>query len=89
MKRTTISLPDDLAVVVAREAKRRDMSVSEWMREAATKNLEPNGGQKHRFSFIGIANSGATDVAENFEEYLDQAWADDIAADRDDGPRDR
>jgi hypothetical protein len=74
MKRTTISLPDDLAVVVAREAKRRDMSVSEWMREAATKNLEPNGGQQHRFSFIGIGDSGRTDISANHDEYLAKLW---------------
>ena len=46
MKRTTVSLPDELASAVAREAERRRTSVSEVTREALLAHLgiDPDGG---------------------------------------------
>jgi hypothetical protein len=39
MKRTTVSLPDDLAAALAREARRHDRSASEITRDALAKHL--------------------------------------------------
>lgn len=74
MKRTTISLPDDLAQEVAREAQRRRVSLSEVAREALSEHL-------HRptatgLPFIGIGRSGKHDTARRAEEILEREWGD-------------
>jgi metal-responsive CopG/Arc/MetJ family transcriptional regulator len=82
MRRTTISLPDDLAVAVEREARRRRVSVSEIARRALAEHVGLADGQPRRLGFIGIARSGYHDTAERMEEILAREWADDIDRDR-------
>jgi Arc/MetJ-type ribon-helix-helix transcriptional regulator len=74
MKRTTISLPDDLAQDVAREAQRRRVSLSEVARDALREHLDrpAQGG----LSFIGIGRSGQSDTARRAEEILAREWSD-------------
>ena len=73
MKRTTISLPDDLALELERQARRREMSASEVVREALRKYLGPEDGQRRRrISFAGVGDSGRTDIARNLEDYLER-----------------
>jgi predicted transcriptional regulator len=81
MKRTTISLPDDLAKMAAREAERRRISVSELAREALADHLGVNG-ERREIPFANLGSSGRGDIASRHEEYLAQTWADDIARDR-------
>jgi hypothetical protein len=74
VKRTTISLPDDLALAVEREARRRRVSVSEVARQALSEHLGLTDGRPRRLGFIGIARSGYHDTAERIEELLAEEW---------------
>lgn len=69
MRRTTISLPDDVAAHLEREARRRRVPVSQFVREALEVYLARPQASPHRYSLIGLFASGETDVAENFEQY--------------------
>lgn len=69
MKRTTITLPDDVAVVLEREARRRGLSSSEVAREALREHLGLSERPK-RLPFVGLGRSGRMTTAENFEEEL-------------------
>jgi hypothetical protein len=80
MKRTTISLPDDLAAAAEREAERRRISMSELVRQALADRLGMNG-QAREVPFAGIGDSGRTDVSERIEEILDEEYADHILED--------
>jgi predicted transcriptional regulator len=74
MKRTTISLPDDLAQDVAREAQRRRVSLSEVAREALSEHLHRPASVG--LPFIGIGRSGTHDTARRAEEILAREWGD-------------
>ena len=79
MKRTTISLPEDLAWRLDREAKRRETSVSEVVREVLAERFDMVPGKPRKLGFVGIVKSGdKTDVASRFKEVLAETWADDI-----------
>jgi Arc/MetJ-type ribon-helix-helix transcriptional regulator len=82
MKRTTISLPDDLAVAVEREARRRRVSISEVARQALAEHLGRDGSTRRRLPFAAVGRSGSGDAARDMEEILAREWADHIAGDR-------
>jgi predicted transcriptional regulator len=79
MKRTTLSLPDDLAVALDREARRQHTSVSAIARTALKKHLglEPAGPRELPFAAVG--RSGRRSTARDIEKLLETEW--------DDGPR--
>jgi Arc/MetJ-type ribon-helix-helix transcriptional regulator len=80
MKRTTISLPDELAACVEREAARRRTSVSEVVRRALQDYLGLN--RLREVPFAGIWDSGGVGPhAADLEDWLAEHWADDIARD--------
>ena len=79
MKRITVSLPDDLASIVQRDARRRHTSVSEVMREAITGHFKLD--QPRELPFANLYRSGHTDTAARTEEILAAEWADAIRAD--------
>jgi metal-responsive CopG/Arc/MetJ family transcriptional regulator len=81
MKRTTISLPDDLAQSLQREARRRDVSASEVTREALQTHLGLEPGHRRKLSFAALGRSGHASTARDMEELLEHEWNDD--------PRDR
>jgi hypothetical protein len=74
MKRATISMPEDLALDVEREAHTRRISVSEVAREALREHLDrrAEGG----LPFIGIGGSGERETARRAEEILTREWGD-------------
>jgi Arc/MetJ-type ribon-helix-helix transcriptional regulator len=74
MKRITISLPDELAVLVEREARRRRMSVSEVARRALAEHLGLADGARRRLPFAALGRSGHTDTADRMEEILAEEW---------------
>jgi Ribbon-helix-helix protein, copG family len=74
MKRATISLPDDLAQDMAREAERRRVSVSEVARDALREHL--HAPARGSLPFIGIGRSGRRDTARRAEEILAREWGD-------------
>ncbi len=72
MKRTTISLPDDLAAALEREARRRGVGVSQVAREAIEARLSRG---KHRdLPFIALGRSGHHSTARDIEAILDAEW---------------
>ena len=77
MKRTTISLPDDLAQTLSREARRRDVSASELTREALQAHLGLTPGQTRKLPFAAVGHSGHTNTAREMERLLEHEWDDD------------
>ncbi len=82
MKRTTISLPDELATAVQREARRRRLSVSEVTRQALAEHLGLDGRKRRALPFVALGRSSEPNVARDAEEILAREWADQIARDR-------
>jgi Arc/MetJ-type ribon-helix-helix transcriptional regulator len=80
MKRTTISLPDELAATVEREARRRRSSVSEIVRTALAAHFHLD--QPRRLPFESLGSSGHRHTARDAEEILAREWADAIDRDR-------
>lgn len=76
MKRITISLPDDLAAELEREAHRERKSVSEIVRKAieSRKRLLPIVDGKRVVPFAGLGRSGRTDLSERVDEILAEDW---------------
>jgi hypothetical protein len=74
MKRTTISLPDDMAKALDREARRRGTSVSAIAREALADRLHLRAGEARELPFVGLGRSGARDTARRAEEILAEEW---------------
>jgi predicted transcriptional regulator len=77
MKRTTISLPDELAAALAREARRRRTSVSEIAREAIEARLSPTSSGRRRLPFASLGRSGRTNTARDIEDLIQSEWATD------------
>ncbi|WP_063044196.1 ribbon-helix-helix domain-containing protein [Nocardia pseudovaccinii] len=73
MKRTTVKLPDDLDDRVRQEAARREMTISDWTREAMEAHL-PGGGEPRRFGAAAAGRSGRSDISERIEEILRGEW---------------
>lgn len=76
MKRITISLPDELAARVEREARRDRASISEVVRRSLTAQFGPpsQDGKRH-VPFAGLFASGHTDTAERHDEILAEIYA--------------
>ena len=75
MRRTTISLPEELAAALGREARRRAMPASAIAREALTAYLGIGGPDDQReLSFAALDRSGHSDTAREMEELLKQEW---------------
>ena len=83
MKRTTVSLPDDLAWRLEREARQRETSVSEVVRELLAERFDMVPGRPRRIGFAGIVRSGETGLAERLDEILAAEWPAAIEQDRD------
>jgi Arc/MetJ-type ribon-helix-helix transcriptional regulator len=80
MRRTTISLPDDLATALEREAHRRRTSVSSVVREALTAQFAPK--QPRRLTFAAVGRSSMRSTAADSEHILAHEWANAIDRDR-------
>lgn len=81
MRRTTISLPADLADALEREARRRDRSASAIARDALAAHLGLARAEPRKLPFAAIGRSGQHDTARAMEELLEREW-DDPARDR-------
>lgn len=82
MKRTTISLPDELAVLAEREASRRGVSVSEVARRALAEHLGLGGAAPRRLPFANLGSSGHRHTARNLEDILADEWGGGTVRDR-------
>ncbi len=74
MKRTTISLPDDLDQALGREAHRRHASASEVTREALQAHLGLQSGRPRLLPFAAVGRSGHTSTARDIEQQLEREW---------------
>ena len=75
MRRTTISLPDELADALDREARRRAMPASAIARDALSAYLGIGGADDQReLPFAALGRSGHSDTAGNMEALLEQEW---------------
>lgn len=75
MRRTTISLPDELAAALQREARRRSMPASAIARDALTAYLGIGGPDDHReLPFAALGRSGHADTAREMEALLEHEW---------------
>jgi ribbon-helix-helix CopG family protein len=74
MKRTTISLPDDLAAALEREARRLRVPVSQLAREGLQMRLGRRPGAVRELPFAALGRSGHTTTARDAEEILAADW---------------
>jgi hypothetical protein len=74
VKRTTISLPDELGRALEREARRRSTSISDLSRRAIGAYLGVDGEEPRRLPFVAVGRSGEGHVARDAEEILDREW---------------
>jgi hypothetical protein len=77
MRRITISLPDDLAAALEREAHRRRKPVSHIAREAIGAQLGRPPSGRRKLPFASLGRSGHHSTARDLEEILAAEWADD------------
>ncbi|MGP0100242.1 MAG: ribbon-helix-helix domain-containing protein [Solirubrobacteraceae bacterium] len=76
MRRTTISLPDELAQALDREARRRHSSASEVTRAALAQHLGLTQDQPRELPFADLGRSGHRTTARDMEQLLEQEWND-------------
>ena len=75
MKRTTITLPDDLAAALEREAHRRRISISQVACEAIAARLGM-ADEKREVPFAALGASGHRTTAQDIEGILAADWTD-------------
>lgn len=73
MKRTTITLPDDLSTLLEREAQRVGTSASEIARRALAAYLGQTGDTRV-LPFAALGRSGHRNTARDFEQILADEW---------------
>jgi metal-responsive CopG/Arc/MetJ family transcriptional regulator len=74
MKRTTISIPEDLSVHLEREARRHGTSVSNIVRQALTAHFGLTGEEPRRLPFAALGHSGHRHTARDVEDILADEW---------------
>jgi predicted transcriptional regulator len=77
MRRTTISIPDDLAAALKREARRRRIPVSQVAREVLEARLGRTASGRRTLPFAALGRSGHHSTARDLEEILEVEWAHD------------
>jgi len=82
MKRATITLPDDLAELVDREAARRQTSFSEVVRQFILQGFSGKNEKPREIPWAGLFNDPDMIPAERLDEELAAHWADDLDRDR-------
>jgi hypothetical protein len=82
MKRATITLPEDLAELVDREAVRRQTSFSEVVRQFIVQGLSGSEEKPREIPWAGLFHDPDMVPAERLDEELAKNWADDIDRDR-------
>lgn len=80
MKRTTITLPDELAALLDLERRQREVSTSEIVREALTSYLAASPGRAPSYhpELVRVARSGQRHTAREAEALLAREWQRDV-----------
>lgn len=76
MKRTTVVIPDELAVLLDVERRRRDTSVAQIVREALEAYLRPESNKPKPLRFAALGHSGQHDTAREAEAIIAEGWGD-------------
>ena len=79
MVRTQIYLSEEQHTALQRAADRDGVSMTEELRRLIDRHILAKGADPARdreayFTFVGIGESGAADVAEHHDDYLAQAY---------------
>ena len=82
MKRVTITLPDDLAEMVDREARRRQTSFSEVVRHFIVQGFSGSAEKPREIPWAGLFHDPDMVPAERLDGELAKHWADDLDGDR-------
>ena len=82
MKRTTITLSDELAELVAREAQRQRASVSQVIRQLLSQAFMGTEERPRQIPWAGIVNDPNLVHGKSIDEELGREWSDDIDRDR-------
>lgn len=82
MRRTTVTIPDDVAEILAREARRRDTSVSALVREFIEEGLDLTQDRPRAIPWAGLFDDAEMVPARHLDDELKRHWADDIDRDR-------
>jgi Arc/MetJ-type ribon-helix-helix transcriptional regulator len=77
MKRTTVTLPDDLLEALERAARRGHTSVSEVVRRLLAAQLDMIAGGERSLPFANLGRSGQRHVAAKMESLLAEGWSPD------------
>lgn len=81
MRRTTITLPDDLDSALRREAERRSTSVSEVARRLLVAGLTGSTEKPREIPWAGLFHDPGMVPGERIDEEL-EGWADAVDRDR-------
>lgn len=82
MKRTTITLSDDLAELVALEARRKGTSVSGVVRDLVERGLTGSAERPRQIAWAGLFSDPEMAPARGLDAALAEGWADDLDRDR-------
>jgi metal-responsive CopG/Arc/MetJ family transcriptional regulator len=75
MRRTTISLPEDLADALDREARRRSLPASAIARDALRDYLGVGrAGEQRELGFVALGHSGQKTTGRDMEKLLEREW---------------
>ena len=77
MKRTTVTLPDELVDALERAARRGHTSVSEVVRRMLAAQLGLIPGGERQLPFANLGRSGQHHVARDMEALLSEGWTPD------------
>ena len=69
-----MSLPDDIASALAREARRRNTSASAIARDALAAHLGLRADKQRELPFAALGRSGYGTTARDMEELIDRDW---------------
>ena len=74
MLRTTVTVPDELGLILDREARRRNVSVSALVREAIGAYLGLTETKPRRLPIAALGRSGRRHTARDAEKLLAAEW---------------
>lgn len=74
MKRTTITLPNEIAILLELEQQRLHLSTAELIRRALSAYFQVDGTQPKRLRIASLGRSGHHDTAREAESILAREW---------------
>jgi hypothetical protein len=82
MRRTTVTLPDEIAEMLDSEARRRRTTISEVVRQLVVQGFSGSPEKPRPIPWAGLFHDPGMIPAEHLDQILQESWADDIDRDR-------